>query len=66
MITKIKTSVINAYNSILNVLKIRKYQISIGLCLILSVASMFGILKVSGLLITGYLVYELSIKGVKK
>lgn len=66
MITKIKTSVINAYNSVLSVLKIRKYQISLGLCLVLSVVSMFGILKVSGLLITGYLVYELSIKGVKK
>ena len=66
MITKIKTSVINAYDSVLNVLKIRKYQISLGLCLVLSVASMFGILKVSGLLITGYLVYELATKSVKK
>lgn len=66
MITKIKTLVINAYDNVLNVLKIRKYQISLGLCLVLSVASMFGILKVSGLLITGYLVYEIAVKGVKK
>ena len=66
MITKIKTSVINAYNSVLNVLKIRKYQISIGLCLVLSIVSLFGILKISGLLITGYLIYELANKSVKK
>ena len=66
MITKIKTSVINAYNSVLNVLKIRKYQISIGTCLVLSIVSLFGILKISGLLITGYLIYELANKSVKK
>lgn len=66
VLNSIKTFAINAYKSVLNVLKIRKYQVSIGFCVVLSIIALFGILKVSALAITAYLIYEITSKNTAR